>query len=115
GVSVGPPTRIRRSRAYLVDDLVLDPVLAPQRARPAVLPGSLGTLSVRWNSADEHRSDLDSADRAAPHLQHARVHPDDGGDALPQPPARRGGRGREMHLRTSLEPGAARGMSARRA
>src|SRR6476620_1306248 len=83
GWSLGTAQRIHRHVVQVVAGVVLDPVLASLRAFPALLPGEHAPLFLRWKGADQYWSDLDSAHRAAPDLQHPRVHSDGGGDVLP--------------------------------
>src|ERR1051326_5465770 len=82
------PKGIHRTVPALVDDRLLDPVLASFRARVAVLSSEHAPLLLWRLGPDEHRSNLDSADRAAPHLQYDRFHPDGDGDVLSSVPAR---------------------------
>src|SRR6266576_6335593 len=55
------PQRIYGHVLQVVDGRVLDPVLSPFRAPHPVHPGEHAPLLVWWHGADQHRSDLDSA------------------------------------------------------
>src|SRR5215213_6620375 len=52
------------------------------RALHFILSGADASLLVRRHGTDERRSDLDSADRAASHLQRAGIHSDGSRDVL---------------------------------
>src|SRR5206468_5293070 len=91
------PQRIHGSLAHVVDGRLLDPILAPYRARPALLPSPVAPLPLRRYRADEHRSDLDSAHRIAPVLQLHRIHADGGRHVLPH--VSTGDRGAEHRVR----------------
>src|SRR6188768_8262 len=70
----------------LVDDSAGDPVLASHRARAAAGTVSARTESLRSSRAHEHCAVMVSEGRAAPLLQHHRVHPDGAGDVSPHVP-----------------------------
>jgi len=86
---------------------MVDPVLAPFRALHSLLSGPDAPVLVRWQRAHQRRPDLDSADRAASHLQRARVHSDGGRDVLSRVSTGTGCRQSNVLVRAS--PRSARG------
>src|SRR5207247_3077548 len=85
---LGAPKRIHGHLVQVVDGGLLDPVLASLRAFHSVLPGADASLLVWWERADERWTDLDSAHRAAPHLQRAGIHSNGCCDVLSRVPSR---------------------------
>ena len=64
-------------------------------------PGDARPQPVRPSGADEHRPAVGAARRAAPLLQHDRVHPDDDRDVLPHVSAGRGIPEVSVHVRVA--------------
>src|SRR5688572_10450077 len=99
GGVVGASAGVHGTRgSTLVDDRSGDSVLSPRGALPASGTVPARPESVRPSGADEHRAALGAARRAAPLLQHDRLHPHDRGDVLP-PVSARGGRTAGLHVR----------------
>ena len=69
-------------RSQVVDHRAVDPVLPSHRALPAAGAVPARSEPVRQAGADQHRAAVGAARRAAPVLQHHRLHPDDGRDVL---------------------------------
>src|SRR5436305_709334 len=101
--------RVHRHGAEVVDGGARHPVLAPHRACAAARPGPPGAEPVQLAGADQHRPALDPPRRAAPDLQHDRLHPHGDRHVLPHVPAVGRSGPYEMHLRLPAAP--VRGLS----